>query len=180
VETLANIGQVILRGAKWYSAIGTDKSKGTKVFALTGDVNNVGLVEVPMGTSLGTIVYDIGGGIPKGKKFKAAQLGGPSGGMIPVEHLNASVDFDGTQFIIANADKYDWTNVRIKVNAGLLNNGYYLDTYTLKAGSVYTVGSMQFAKSDGTRFNPFQMKPRKVEISCDTPKGSGYYLARFE
>jgi hypothetical protein len=97
-----------------------------------------------------------------------------------VVDLNASVDFDGTQFIIANADKYDWTNVRIKVNAGLLNNGYYLDTYTLKAGSVYTVGSMQFAKSDGTRFNPFQMKPRKVEISCDTPKGSGYYLARFE
>ncbi|MEN6621713.1 MAG: NADH-quinone oxidoreductase subunit NuoF [Smithella sp.] len=94
VETLANVGQVILRGAKWYSAIGTDKSKGTKVFALTGDVNNVGLVEVPMGTSLGTIVYDIGGGIPKGKKFKAAQLGGPSGGMIPVEHLNASVDYE--------------------------------------------------------------------------------------
>ncbi|MEN6331499.1 MAG: NADH-quinone oxidoreductase subunit NuoF [Smithella sp.] len=94
VETLANVGQIILRGAKWYSSIGTDKSKGTKVFALTGDVNNVGLVEVPMGTTLGTIVYDIGGGIPKGKKFKAAQLGGPSGGMIPVQHLNASVDYE--------------------------------------------------------------------------------------
>lgn len=94
VETLANIGQIILRGANWYSSIGTEKSKGTKVFALTGDVNNVGLVEVPMGTSLGTIVYDIGGGIPKGKKFKAAQLGGPSGGMIPVQHLNASVDYE--------------------------------------------------------------------------------------
>jgi len=94
VETLANVGQIILRGAQWYSSIGTDKSKGTKVFALTGDVNNVGLVEVPMGTTLGTIVYDIGGGIPKGKKFKAAQLGGPSGGMIPVQHLNASVDYE--------------------------------------------------------------------------------------
>ncbi|MEN6373644.1 MAG: NADH-quinone oxidoreductase subunit NuoF [Smithella sp.] len=94
VETLANVGQIILRGAQWYSSIGTDKSKGTKVFALTGDVSNVGLVEVPMGTTLGTIVYDIGGGIPKGKKFKAAQLGGPSGGMIPVQHLNASVDYE--------------------------------------------------------------------------------------
>jgi NADH-quinone oxidoreductase subunit F len=94
VETLANVGQIILRGSQWYSSIGTDKSKGTKVFALTGDVNNVGLVEVPMGTTLGTIVYDIGGGIPKGKKFKAAQLGGPSGGMIPVQHLNASVDYE--------------------------------------------------------------------------------------
>ncbi|MEQ8252967.1 MAG: NADH-quinone oxidoreductase subunit NuoF, partial [Smithellaceae bacterium] len=94
VETLANVGQIILRGAQWYSSIGTDKSKGTKVFALTGDVSNVGLVEVPMGTTLGTIVYDIGGGIPKGKKFKAAQLGGPSGGMIPIQHLNASVDYE--------------------------------------------------------------------------------------
>ncbi|PKN72848.1 MAG: NADH-quinone oxidoreductase subunit NuoF [Deltaproteobacteria bacterium HGW-Deltaproteobacteria-10] len=94
VETLANIGQIIMRGAAWYSSIGTEKSKGTKVFALTGDVNNVGLVEVPMGTKLGTIVYDIGGGIPKGKKFKAAQLGGPSGGMIPVQHLNAPVDYE--------------------------------------------------------------------------------------
>jgi len=94
VETLANVGQIILRGAKWYSSVGTEKSKGTKVFALTGDVNNVGLVEVPMGTTLGTIVYDIGGGIPKGKKFKAAQLGGPSGGCIPIQHLNAPVDYE--------------------------------------------------------------------------------------
>jgi NADH-quinone oxidoreductase subunit F len=94
VETLANVGQIILRGAKWYNSIGTEKSKGTKVFALTGDVANVGLVEVPMGTTLGTIVYDIGGGIPKGKKFKAAQLGGPSGGCIPVQHLNAPVDYE--------------------------------------------------------------------------------------
>ncbi|MFZ1036753.1 MAG: NADH-quinone oxidoreductase subunit NuoF [Smithella sp.] len=94
VETLANIGQILLRGGKWYASIGTEKSKGTKVFALTGDVNNVGLVEVPMGTKLGTIVYDIGGGIPKGKKFKAAQLGGPSGGCIPIQHLNAPVDYE--------------------------------------------------------------------------------------
>ncbi|HPV49390.1 MAG TPA: NADH-quinone oxidoreductase subunit NuoF, partial [Smithellaceae bacterium] len=94
VETLANVGQIIQRGAKWHASIGTEKSKGTKVFALTGDVNNVGLVEVPMGTTLGTIVYDIGGGIPNDKKFKAAQLGGPSGGCIPVEHLNAPVDYE--------------------------------------------------------------------------------------
>ncbi len=94
VETFANIGQIILNGASWYNAIGTEKSKGTKVFALTGDVNNVGLVEVPMGTTLGQIVYDIGGGCPGGKKFKAAQLGGPSGGCIPTEHLNAPVDFE--------------------------------------------------------------------------------------
>ncbi|MBU2252041.1 MAG: FAD-dependent oxidoreductase [Proteobacteria bacterium] len=94
VETLANIGQIILRGAAWYAGVGTEKSKGTKVFALTGDVNNVGLVEVPMGTTLGAIVYDIGGGIPDGRKFKAAQLGGPSGGCIPVEHLNAPIDYE--------------------------------------------------------------------------------------
>lgn len=94
VETLANVGQIILRGAKWHASVGTEKSKGTKVFALTGDVNNVGLVEVPMGTKLGTIVYDIGGGIPKGKKFKAAQLGGPSGGCIPIQHLSAPVDYE--------------------------------------------------------------------------------------
>jgi len=94
VETLANVGQIILRGGAWYASVGTEKSKGTKVFALTGDVNNVGLVEVPMGTTLGTIVYEIGGGIPGGKRFKAAQLGGPSGGCIPVQHLNAPIDYE--------------------------------------------------------------------------------------
>jgi len=94
VETLANIGQIILKGSAWYNSIGTERSKGTKVFALTGDVNNVGLVEVPMGTTLGTIVFDIGGGIPNGKRFKAAQLGGPSGGMIPLEHLNTPIDYE--------------------------------------------------------------------------------------
>ena len=93
VETLANISQIILRGSAWFSNIGTEFSKGTKVFALTGDVNNVGLVEVPIGTTLGTIIYDIGGGIPDGKKFKAAQLGGPSGGCIPAEHLDVFLDY---------------------------------------------------------------------------------------
>jgi NADH-quinone oxidoreductase subunit F len=94
VETFANIGQIIMNGASWFNSMGTDKSKGSKVFALTGDVANVGLVEVPMGTTLGQMVYDIGGGIPGGKKFKAAQLGGPSGGCIPIEHLNAPIDYE--------------------------------------------------------------------------------------
>ncbi|NPU85703.1 MAG: FAD-dependent oxidoreductase [Syntrophaceae bacterium] len=94
VETFANVAQIILKGAAWYAGVGSEKSKGTKVFALTGDVNNVGLVEVPMGTPLGTIVFDIGGGIPKNKKYKAAQLGGPSGGCIPIQHLNAPVDYE--------------------------------------------------------------------------------------
>jgi len=93
VETLANISQIILKGSSWFSNIGTEFSKGTKVFALTGDVNNIGLVEVPIGITLGSIIYDIGGGIPDGKKFKAAQLGGPSGGCIPAEHLAVSLDY---------------------------------------------------------------------------------------
>ncbi|MDA8138222.1 MAG: FAD-dependent oxidoreductase [Desulfobacteraceae bacterium] len=94
VETFANIPQIIFQGGKWYAGVGTTRSKGTKVFALTGDVKNVGLVEVPMGISLGSIIYDVGGGIPKDKKFKAVQLGGPSGGCIPGAHLNASVDYE--------------------------------------------------------------------------------------
>lgn len=94
VETLASVPQIILNGGKWYASLGTPRSKGTKVFAVTGDVNNVGLVEVPMGISLGTIIYDIGEGISKGKKFKAVQLGGPSGGCIPAQHLNAPVDYE--------------------------------------------------------------------------------------
>ena len=87
VETYANITQIILNGASWYASIGTEKSKGTKVFALGGNINNVGLVEVPMGITLREIVYDIGGGIPNGRKFKAAQTGGPSGGCIPEQYL---------------------------------------------------------------------------------------------
>lgn len=94
VETLANITKIILNGAKWYASIGTENSKGTKVFALGGNVNNVGLVEVPMGTTLREIVYDIGGGIPKGREFKAAQTGGPSGGCIPAEHLDTPIDYE--------------------------------------------------------------------------------------
>ncbi len=94
VETYANVPLIIRNGAQWYSEVGTEKSKGTKIFALTGAVNNVGLVEVPMGTTLGEIVYDIGGGIRDGRKFKAAQMGGPSGGCIPKEHLNVPVDYE--------------------------------------------------------------------------------------
>ncbi len=94
VETLANITKIILNGAEWYAGIGTENSKGTKVFALGGNVNNVGLVEVPMGTTLREIVYDIGGGIPNGRAFKAAQTGGPSGGCIPAEHLDTPIDYE--------------------------------------------------------------------------------------
>jgi len=94
VETYANIPQIILKGADWFSSIGTEKSKGTKVFALGGKINNTGLVEVPMGTTLRQIVEEIGGGIPNGKKFKAAQSGGPSGGCIPAEHIDVEIDYD--------------------------------------------------------------------------------------
>ncbi|OAT85715.1 NADH-quinone oxidoreductase subunit NuoF [Desulfotomaculum copahuensis] len=94
VETWANIPPIILNGADWFAGIGTEKSKGTKVFALAGKVNNTGLVEVPMGTTLREIIFDIGGGIPNGKKFKAAQTGGPSGGCIPAKHLDVPVDYE--------------------------------------------------------------------------------------
>lgn len=94
VETLANIAPIILNGAQWYASIGTEKSKGTKVFALAGNINNTGLVEVPMGTPLREIIYDIGGGIPGGKKFKAVQTGGPSGGCIPRDFLDTPVDYE--------------------------------------------------------------------------------------
>ncbi len=94
VETYANVPVIILKGAEWFSGIGTEKSKGTKVFALGGKINNTGLVEVPMGTTLREVVYDIGGGIPNGKKFKAAQTGGPSGGCIPATHLDTPIDYD--------------------------------------------------------------------------------------
>ena len=94
VETYANIPQIILKGADWFASMGTEKSKGTKVFALGGKINNTGLVEVPMGTTLREIIEEIGGGIPNGKKFKAAQTGGPSGGCIPAEHLDVPIDYD--------------------------------------------------------------------------------------
>ena len=94
VETYSNIPQIIRKGAKWYSSMGTETSKGTKVFALGGKITNVGLVEIPMGTTLREIVEEIGGGIPNGKKFKAAQTGGPSGGCIPAEHIDTPIDYE--------------------------------------------------------------------------------------
>ena len=94
VETYANVPQIILKGAEWFSSMGTEKSKGTKVFALGGKIKNTGLVEIPMGTTLRTIVEEIGGGIPGGKKFKAAQTGGPSGGCIPASLIDTPIDYD--------------------------------------------------------------------------------------
>lgn len=99
VETYANVTRIINEGAKWYSKIGTETSKGTKVFALGGNVNNVGLVEVPMGTTLREIIFDIGGGIPNGREFKAAQTGGPSGGCIPAKYLDTPIDYESLKQI---------------------------------------------------------------------------------
>jgi bidirectional [NiFe] hydrogenase diaphorase subunit len=94
VETFANIAPIVRKGGAWYAAIGTPKSKGTKVFALSGRIVNTGLIEVPMGITLREIIYDVGGGIPDGKKFKAVQTGGPSGGCIPAQHLDMPLDYD--------------------------------------------------------------------------------------
>ncbi len=99
VETFANVPQIILNGPEWFSSMGTEKSKGTKVFALGGKINNTGLVEIPMGTTLREIIYEIGGGIPGGKAFKAAQTGGPSGGCIPTSHLDTPIDYDSLMAI---------------------------------------------------------------------------------
>ena len=99
VETYANIPQIILNGAQWFASIGTEKSKGTKVFAVGGKINNTGLLEVPMGTTLREIIFDIGGGIPNNKKFKAAQTGGPSGGCITEENLDIAIDYDSLMSI---------------------------------------------------------------------------------
>ncbi len=93
VETLANVAQIINNGSSWYNAIGTEDSKGTKVFALTGKIKNSGLIELPMGTTIREIIYDIGGGIPNGKKFKAVQMGGPSGGCIPEKYIDTPIDY---------------------------------------------------------------------------------------
>ena len=93
VETLANVAQIINNGASWFNSIGTEDSKGTKVFALTGKIKNSGLIELPMGTTIREIIYDIGGGIPNGKEFKAVQMGGPSGGCIPAEYLDTPIDY---------------------------------------------------------------------------------------
>jgi len=94
VETLANVPVIITKGPQWFNKIGTEKSKGTKVFAVGGKINNTGLIEIPMGMTLREVIYDIGGGIPNGKAFKAAQTGGPSGGCIPAEHLDIQIDYD--------------------------------------------------------------------------------------
>ncbi len=94
VETFSNVAQIITNGGAWYAAMGTENSKGTKVFAVSGDVNNIGLVEVPMGYSLRELIFEIGGGIPNRRKFKAVQLGGPSGGCIPDSHLDTPVDYE--------------------------------------------------------------------------------------
>src|SRR5660397_64346 len=94
VETFANIPVIINKGAAWFSSIGTEKSKGTKVFALAGKINNVGLIEVPMGTTLREVIFEIGGGIRNGKKFKGIQTGGPSGGCLSEKHLDTPIDFD--------------------------------------------------------------------------------------
>ncbi|MDY6916313.1 MAG: NADH-quinone oxidoreductase subunit NuoF, partial [Candidatus Cloacimonadota bacterium] len=94
VETLGNLPTIFLKGADWFASMGSETSKGTKVFALTGDVKNTGLVEVPMGISLRELIYEVGGGIPEGKKFKAVQLGGPSGGCLTQDHLNTSIDYE--------------------------------------------------------------------------------------
>jgi NADP-reducing hydrogenase subunit HndC len=94
VETYANICPIILKGADWFNSIGTEKYKGTKVFAIAGNINNTGLVEVPMGTTLRQIIFDICGGIPGGKQFKAVQIGGPSGGCLPAEYLDTPVEYD--------------------------------------------------------------------------------------
>ena len=94
VETLANIPIILINGAEWFASIGTERSKGTKVFALAGKINNVGLIEVPMGTTLREVIYEIGGGIKGGKQFKAVQTGGPSGGCLTEKHLDTPIDFD--------------------------------------------------------------------------------------
>jgi NADP-reducing hydrogenase subunit HndC len=99
VETLANVAQIINNGAEWFKSFGTEKSTGTKVFALGGKINHTGLVEIPMGTPLRTIIEDIGGGIPNGKKFKAAQTGGPSGGCIPASLIDTPVDYESLMSI---------------------------------------------------------------------------------
>lgn len=99
VETLANVPLIIKNGADWYSQMGTENSKGTKIFSLAGKVNNTGLVEVPFGVSIKEVIFDIGGGIPKGRAFKAVQMGGPSGGCVPTQHLNMPIDYDTLQRI---------------------------------------------------------------------------------
>jgi len=105
VETWANVPNIIIRGSKWFASLGTEKSKGTKIFSLVGKINNTGLVEVPMGIPLGDIIFNIGGGIPDDKKFKAVQTGGPSGGCLPIELLNLPVDYERLAFLPGFCDR---------------------------------------------------------------------------
>ena len=97
VETYANVPAIFEKGPDWYASFGTEKSRGTKVFALAGSIENTGLVEVPIGTPLGDLVFEVGGGIKGGKNYKAAQIGGPSGGCIPLEHLNVPLEYDAPE-----------------------------------------------------------------------------------
>ncbi len=130
VETYANITKIILNGADWYSGIGTEGSKGTKVFALGGNVVNIGLVEVPMGTTLREIVFDIGGGIPDGKEFKAAQTGGPSGGCIPAEHLDTPIDYESLASIgsmMGSGGLIVMDNTKCMVNLAKFYLGFTVD-----------------------------------------------------
>lgn len=94
--------------------------------------------------------------------------------------LKASVRFTGTQFIITNNDSFDWKNVELEINPGLLKSGYKLKAGLISTGQTYTVGALQFAKPDGTRFNPFSIKPQSISISCDTPRGKGFYSGKWE
>lgn len=97
VETFANVPKILLNGAEWYRSIGTEGSPGTKTFSLTGSIENTGLIEVPMGTTLREIIFDIGGGLKGGGKFKAVQIGGPSGGCLTEDHLDVPLDFDSVK-----------------------------------------------------------------------------------
>jgi len=99
VETWANVPLIVKNGAGWYGEVGTENSKGTKIFSLAGKVNNTGLVEVPIGATVKEVIFDIGGGIPKGRQFKAVQMGGPAGGCVPAQFLNLSIDYDTVQRI---------------------------------------------------------------------------------
>lgn len=102
------------------------------------------------------------------------------GGSSSTVRLNATVHFTGTQVVVKNKDSFNWSNVKLEVNPGLVSGGYVLNVPTMKAGETYTVGALQFAKSDGERFNPFTHKPQKFSIWCDTPKGKGFYSGEWK
>ncbi|UCG94449.1 MAG: hypothetical protein JSW13_01435 [Candidatus Aerophobus sp.] len=123
------------------------------------------------------IIALIGGLFTSGDKTKKSSSTSTSSSTID---LKASVKFDGTQFVISNNDNFDWTNVKLEVNSGLLRGGFVLKAQRMSAGEIYTVGAMQFAKGDGTRFNPFTTKAQKFSIWCDTPKGKGFWYGGWE